>query len=116
MIEGDVFRIIIKVPEFGADLNKQQQGFKADTAGAQSEAQSGAQWQRMLVFLASEPLSAMDLADSLGLQSKTGSFKRALSELIERELIAYTIPEKPGSRLQKYRLTSRGYKMLAKLK
>lgn len=61
MIEGDVFRIIIKVPEFGADLNQQQQGFKADTAGAQSEAQ----WQRMLVFLALEPLPAMDLGRCL---------------------------------------------------
>ncbi len=113
MIEGDVFRIIVKVPEFGAEgHNGQKQDSKADTSGAQS----GAQWQRMLMLLASEPLSAMGLAEALGLQSKTGSLKRALSELLERELIAYTIPDKPGSRLQKYRLTSKGYEILGKLK
>ncbi|MFP4236812.1 MAG: helix-turn-helix domain-containing protein [Desulfonatronovibrio sp.] len=129
MIEGDVFRIIVKVPEFGAQgHNGQKQVSKADTSGAQSgaqsgahseaqsEAQSGAQWQRMLLLLASESLSAMALAEALGLQSKTGSFKRALSELLEKDLIAYTVPDKPGSRLQKYRLTSRGYEELKKLK
>ncbi len=109
----DVFRIIVKVPEFGAEgQNGQKQVLKADTSGAQS----GAQWQKMLSLLASEPLSAMDLTEALGLQSKTGSFKRALAELLERKLITYTIPDKPGSRLQKYRLTSKGYEELNKLK
>ena len=80
------------------------------------EAQLGAQSQKILQALAQESLSAGSLAEALGLQSKTGSFKRTLAELLEKELVAYTIPEKPSSRMQKYRLTQKGLESIAKLK
>ncbi|MEI7614681.1 MAG: hypothetical protein WCK63_17410 [Betaproteobacteria bacterium] len=35
--------------------------------------------------------------------------------MLDRELIAYTLPEKPGSRLQKYRLTAKGSSHLKNL-
>ncbi|MFP4393437.1 MAG: helix-turn-helix domain-containing protein, partial [Desulfohalobiaceae bacterium] len=82
--------------------------------GAQSGAQLGAQSQRILYALAHEPLSAAGLADALGLKSKTGSFKRTLAELLENKLVAYTIPDKPSSRMQKYHLTSKGLEYIAK--
>jgi ATP-dependent DNA helicase RecG len=37
-----------------------------------------------------------------------------LKDLLERGVVAYTIPEKPQSRLQKYRLTDTGRSLLAK--
>lgn len=43
-----------------------------------------------------------------GLKSKTGAFKRAIKELLESGLIAYTLPDRPNSRLQQYRLTRQG--------
>jgi hypothetical protein len=41
---------------------------------------------------------------ALGLKGVPGQFKKNVSALLARRIIAYTVPEKPGSRLQKYRL------------
>jgi predicted HTH transcriptional regulator len=81
---------------------------EAKTSGAQSRAQSRAQSVAVLLALTDATRSAMELIEILGLETKTGAFKRAIKELLEQELIAYTLPEKPGSRLQKYRITEIG--------
>ena len=75
---------------------------------AQSKAQTGAQSESILHALASAPLSANELIAHLKLRSKTGAFKRVIKELLDNGLIAYTLPDKPSSRLQKYRLTRKG--------
>ena len=72
LIEGDVFRIFVKVPEFGAVDNSQEQK-EATKQGGPVRAQSGAQSQKILQALARESLSAVSLAGRLGLHSKTGS-------------------------------------------
>ena len=76
------------------------------------EAQSGAQSDEILLQLKMVPLSAGKIAFSIGLKSKSGAFKRSLQELLNKGLIEYTIPENPGSRLQKYRLTAKEHKAL----
>jgi len=57
-------------------------------------AQSGAQSDKILFLLKKEDLFFNQLSQGLGLQSKTGAFKRTLQELLEKGLIEYTIPEK----------------------
>jgi ATP-dependent DNA helicase RecG len=59
------------------------------------------------------PLSTNEMVKALGLKSKTGALKRTVSELFGQGLIEYTIPAKPNSRLQKYRLTSKGRQALS---
>lgn len=76
--------------------------------GAQSGAQSRAQSDQVLQLLRSHPLSAGEIATALGLKSKTGALKRTLGVLYAVELVEYTLPDKPTSRLQKYRLTEKG--------
>ena len=77
----------------------------------ESGAQSGAQSVQILKLLETGPFSANELANRLGLESKTGAFKRSIKELIDGDLIEYTLPEKPNSRLQKYSLTEKGRRM-----
>ncbi len=72
--------------------------------GQKPGAQSGAQSDTILAALSDGVLSASELMGVLGLESKTGAFKRAIRELMEQNKIEYTIPDKPNSRLQKYRL------------
>ena len=72
------------------------------TPGAQSGAQS-----KILESLIEKPMSASEIALVLGVKSKTGSLKRTIKQLLENGLIEYTIPEKPNSRLQKYRLVNK---------
>jgi len=106
LIEGDVFRIIVKCPDFETrqtDLTELR-----PESEAQSKAQSGA----ILQALGNRPLSANELTEILGLRSKTGAFKRTIKELMDRKFIEYTIPAKPNSRLQKYRLTDAGKHLL----
>jgi ATP-dependent DNA helicase RecG len=85
--------------------------------GARSKAQSGAQSQaqseRILFILLRSAASARELLSELGLKSKTGYLKRDIKGLMEENLIEYTIPDKPQSRLQKYRLTDEGRRFLA---
>ncbi|PKQ27548.1 MAG: hypothetical protein CVT63_07455 [Candidatus Anoxymicrobium japonicum] len=52
------------------------------------------------------------MATTLGLRSKTGALKRTLNELLGNGLIELTIPDKPGNRLQRYRLTRAGTEVL----
>lgn len=75
---------------------------------AQSGAQSGAQSLQALTALDRGDRSAGELAETIGLRSKTGALKRTLAELIAGGLVEYTLPERPTSRLQRYRLTAAG--------
>ena len=78
---------------------------------AQSRAQSEVQAKTILQCLIKEPLSANELVGALQLQSKTGAFKRTIKDLLDGDYVEYTLPDKPTSRLQKYRITTKGYEL-----
>jgi len=108
-------------PEFESDDNRTQllirlpvhtKAMGQAEVGAQSGVQSGAQSEHIMAALLKAPLSMNELVTALELKSKTGSLKRAVNELFADEFIEYTIPDKPSSRLQKYRLTSKGQQTL----
>lgn len=77
---------------------------RESTRRAQSGAQSRAQSDRVVIALESEPLSMAQLVTALGLRNKTGALKRTVKSLLDAGIIEYTIPAKPASRLQRYRL------------
>ena len=76
-------------------------------AGAESKAESGAESDmemRILVLLEKEPLSKSEIAKRLGKGKPSGYLNSLIRNLIQAGKLDYTIPEKPNSRLQKYRI------------
>lgn len=56
-----------------------------------------------MALLRERPLSRAELATALGHTSISGALRRALTDLMQQGLVTYTTPDKPGSRLQRYR-------------
>ncbi len=69
----------------------------------------------VLLALLRQPLQRAEVARALGHEGVSGAINRSIKELLGKQLIEYTIPDKPNSRLQKYRLTARGNALLAQL-
>lgn len=67
---------------------------------------------RILAACSVQTLSSAEIAAALGHKQLSGNLRKALPDLREAGLLQYTIPEKPNSRLQKYRLTDKGRALL----
>jgi ATP-dependent DNA helicase RecG len=62
---------------------------------------------KVLLLLSIGPSSKSELASKLGQKRPSGQLHKVINELFDEGLIAYTVPEKPNSRLQKYRLAKK---------
>lgn len=85
--------------------------------GAQDEAQDKAQdkaqvRKKILMALRIKPLSTSEILKKSGLKSRSGYFKKTISQLVSEGLIEQTIPKKPNSPNQKYKLTKKGFDVL----
>ena len=67
----------------------------------------------MLVTCEEQPATGQELLKAAGYASRTGNFKRALEKLINLGLLVMTIPDKPRSSSQSYRLTQNGRNVLS---
>lgn len=84
--------------------------------GAQVEAQVEAQVDLDILEACShQPLSSAEIASALGHKQLSGNLRKAIPRLRAAGLLEYTIPERPTSRLQKYRITPQGRAMLASI-
>jgi hypothetical protein len=82
-------------------------------AGAQEPAQVEAQaWaqvdHQILTACVEKPLSSSEIAAALGHRQLSGNLRKALPRLRRAGLLAFTVPDHPKSRMQKYRLTDKG--------
>lgn len=72
-------------------------------------------WQHdILTSCSSDERTGRELMEIAGYSSRTGNFKKGLQRLLDYKLLELTVPDKPNSRLQKYRLTDKGRRLLAK--
>ena len=69
----------------------------------------------MLEKCATEVSTRGELLQATGFSKRSGGIQRQLKSLLEMNLLELTIPDKPTSPLQKYRLTEKGKLLLDKL-
>ena len=62
----------------------------------------------MLRFVAAQPKSRPEIADHLGLRSRSGHLYKAIDHLRNLGFVELTVPDKPQSRNQKMRITDAG--------
>ena len=67
-----------------------------------------------IVACCATPCSALELMAKVGRTDRTKFRKSVLTPLIASGLLEYTIPDKPNSRLQRYRLTEKGREAVEK--
>ena len=67
----------------------------------------------VLRSLARKALSRKEIFATITINGDSRAFKRHIEPLLDMGLIEMTVPDKPNSRLQKYRLTETGKGMLA---
>ena len=99
-----------------ADQVRDQVGTKPESRPeSQPESRPESLEQRVLSLLRQAPMAKSAISTGLGQSTVSGQLNKMIRSLVDGELIEYTIPEKPNSRLQKYRLTENGKRRLANL-
>jgi Fic family protein len=82
------------------------------SSGEQVDEQVSEQVAQMLRACARNPKSKAELLEAAGLANAYLNYKRHIFPLIESGVLELTLPDKPNSRLQKYRLTPKGKSLL----
>ncbi len=72
--------------------------------GSKPESRPESLEEQVLILLEKGPLSKSEISRALGHRNISGGLKKVLLSLLNQGKIVYTIPEKPNSRLQKYKL------------
>jgi ATP-dependent DNA helicase RecG len=73
---------------------------------SQPESQPESMRQRVILMLQNGPLSKADISKKLGQKAVSGVLNQLMRNLLNEGVVVQTLPEKPSSRLQKYKLVN----------
>jgi len=80
--------------------------FPSSLVKARPESRPESIESRVIRFLEKGPLSKAEIASNVGHKRVSGALKKTLSHLLESGRIVPTLPDRPNSRLQKYRISN----------
>ena len=60
--------------------------------------------EKIVSLLTGGPLSKADIAARLGQKQVSGQLNKVIRDMLREGVVAHTIPEKPQSRMQRYKL------------
>ena len=82
----------------------QSEGRVKVKSGQSEEIEAASLNNKIMMALSEGELSKAEIASKIGMKAVTGYLNRTIRSMLKQELIEYTIPGKPNSRLQKYKL------------
>ena len=99
-VEGDIFRTVIPLN----DAATLKSGLKVSdqVSDQDSDQDNSIALEREILKFCRKPKSKKEILDHVGYKNRTYLTRKFLKPMIESGKLAYTIPEKPTSRLQKY--------------
>lgn len=95
-------------PDDGLIITRQPESQPESQPELQHESQLESMTDKIINLLRSSPLSKSEISAKLKQKAISGQLKLILKEMFAKGLIEFTIPDKPQSRLQKYRLAAKG--------
>ena len=87
---------------------------QAVPVSGQAESQPESLDRQVLASLQPQDLGKAEISVHLGQKEVSGQLNKVIRVLMGQGLIEYTLPDRPNSRLQKYRLTEKGRQALQK--
>ena len=111
------FKVIIwrnpaRLGPVGAQLGSSQGTVGAQLGRSQGAVRAQSPREKCLILLAGSELKRKEIAVGVRMPSRSGYLSRMLAELVEDGLIERTIPDKPNSSQQRYRLTEKGQQVV----
>lgn len=119
LIEGDIFRMIISVPEFSAkaDVTDGAHDTPEVTTEVTTEVAPKVTTEVMnMLKVLNRDMTRNEIMAALGLKNEKHFRQHYQQAGIAAGLIEMTIPDKPKSSKQKYRITTKGKKLLENTK
>ncbi len=107
------FSVIFPRPANGIKVGRQQPDLQPESQPeSRPELQPKSMDFRILSLLAKDTFSKAQLSAALGQKTVSGHLNKVVRRLLVDGFIELTIPAKPASRLQEYRITPKGRTML----
>jgi predicted HTH transcriptional regulator len=124
LLDGGSFVLTVRRPATGSATQSVTPSGPGQDQGGQLESQLKSRLEsrlesalaaKVMLAIRPQPLGKAAIAPILGHKTVSGELHKQIKRMVDDGLIEPTIPEKPTSRLQKYRLTAKGQALLAEL-